>query len=78
NIKNNYYSSKNKELMYELLEANTFKRVDEIFDELKASDKLNINSNYTNKAPDNTNIAEASHTNINCDGKALSLENAIL
>jgi len=30
------------------------------------------------KAPDNTNVAEASHANINRDGKALSLENAIL
>ncbi|CAG8779696.1 30378_t:CDS:2 [Gigaspora margarita] len=31
-----------------------------------------------NKVPENTNVAEASHANINRDGKALSLENAIL
>ncbi|CAG8839967.1 16069_t:CDS:2 [Gigaspora margarita] len=31
-----------------------------------------------NKASDNTNVAEASHANINHEGKALSLENAIL
>ncbi|KAF0381414.1 hypothetical protein F8M41_012107 [Gigaspora margarita] len=101
NIKNSHYSSKNKELMYELLEANTFKCVDEIFDKLKASNELNINdwisfyntswvkaslnllfshmdTEIWNKVPENTNVAEASHANINRDGKALSLENAIL
>ncbi|CAG8834755.1 23676_t:CDS:2, partial [Cetraspora pellucida] len=30
------------------------------------------------KAPDNTNVEEASYANINHDGKALSLENVIL
>ncbi|CAG8839584.1 29209_t:CDS:2, partial [Gigaspora margarita] len=35
-------------------------------------------NNIWDKAPDNTNVAEACHSNANRDGKFLSLENAIL
>ncbi|CAG8579137.1 7905_t:CDS:10, partial [Cetraspora pellucida] len=83
------YIFKSYQLMYELLEASTYERIDKIFKELKASNELNINASLNPlfsfmdteiwlKAPDNTNVAEASHANINRDGKALSLENAIL
>ncbi|CAG8564788.1 3920_t:CDS:2, partial [Racocetra persica] len=44
NIKNSHYSSKNKELIYELLEASTYNHVDKIFEELKTSNELNINN----------------------------------
>ncbi|CAG8834783.1 6928_t:CDS:1, partial [Cetraspora pellucida] len=37
-----------------------------------------MNTEIWLKASDNTNVAKASHANINHDGKALSLENVIL
>ncbi|CAG8807555.1 17396_t:CDS:2, partial [Cetraspora pellucida] len=83
NIRNKAVSDKTKELMYSVTKLDTKKQVLNVLEKIKESGEpeatafTKMEIDIWNQTPNNTNINESSHANINQDGRSLTLLAAI-